>query len=142
MEPAQRHSPLQFILGVLAYLLPTFPLGYVWHLVLFDAQYKSLELYRDEVIIPMGVAAMLTQGIVYSWIYPRLCSDVRAAWFKGAVRFFIPFFLLGWSFATLPVAAKYRMTSVPLFMALESAFTFIQFVVVSPLIALVYSRSK
>ena len=25
----------RFLLGALAYILPTFPLGYVWHLVVF-----------------------------------------------------------------------------------------------------------
>jgi len=38
----------------------------------------------------------------------------------------------------LPVAAKYQMTSVMDFMKLESAFTIVQFAIVSPLIALAY----
>lgn len=43
-----------------------------------------------------------------------------------------------WSFAILPVAAKYQMSSVTEFLKLESAFTVLQFVIVSPLIALAY----
>jgi hypothetical protein len=46
--------------------------------------------------------------------------------------------LLAWSFTTLPVAAKYKMTSVGSFLVLESAFTAVQFIVVSPLIALAW----
>lgn len=38
----------------------------------------------------------------------------------------------------LPVAAKYRTTSVQDFMVLETAFTVLQFAVVSPLIALAH----
>jgi hypothetical protein len=41
----------------------------------------------------------------------------------------------------LAVAAKYRMTSVLDFVALESAFTFLQVLVVSPGVALVYRRA-
>ena len=39
------------------------------------------------------------------------------------------------AFTTLPVAAKYRMTSVRSFLLLESAFTVVQFIIVAPLIA-------
>ncbi|HQR22420.1 MAG TPA: hypothetical protein PKV98_16250, partial [Burkholderiaceae bacterium] len=46
--------------------------------------------------------------------------------------------VMAWSFAVLPVAAKYRMTSVQDFMVLETAFTVLQFAVVSPLIALAH----
>jgi hypothetical protein len=38
----------------------------------------------------------------------------------------------------LPVAAKYRMASVPDFLVLETAFTALQFLIVSPLIAFVH----
>jgi hypothetical protein len=43
-----------------------------------------------------------------------------------------------WSFTTLPVAAKYQMSSVQDFLMLETAFTVVQFAIVSPLIALAY----
>jgi hypothetical protein len=46
--------------------------------------------------------------------------------------------VLAWTFTTLPVAAKYRMTSVSFFLLLESAFTVVQFLVVSPLVALAW----
>jgi hypothetical protein len=46
--------------------------------------------------------------------------------------------LLSWSFTTLAVAAKNVMTSVPIYLALETGFTLLQFVVVGPLIALAH----
>jgi hypothetical protein len=49
-----------------------------------------------------------------------------------------PSALLAWSFVVLPVAAKYRMTSVQDFIVLETCFTALQFAVVSPLIALAH----
>lgn len=119
-----------------AYLIPTFPLGYVWHLVTFHEQYDRLQVYRDDIIIPLGLASMLVQAFVFAWLYPRMCSTRRADWRAGAVRFFLVAGALAWSFTTLPVAAKYRMTSVAHFMVLETAFTLVQFAVISPLIAL------
>jgi len=34
-------TTLRFGLGVLAYLVPTFALGFVWHLVLFQHSYEA-----------------------------------------------------------------------------------------------------
>jgi hypothetical protein len=46
--------------------------------------------------------------------------------------------MLAWSFTTLPVAAKYQMSSVADFLKLETAFTVLQFAIVAPLIAWAY----
>lgn len=125
-------------LGVAAYMLPTFPLGYVWHLKTFKAHYDRLELYRSEVVIPLGVTSMLVQGLVFAWLYPALFDTSGGAWIGSAARFALVFGVLAWSFTTLPVAAKYRMASVRGFLILETAFTVAQFAIVSPLIALAF----
>lgn len=125
-------------LSVVAYLLPTFPLGYVWHLVAFKEAYEQLDLYRNEVIIPLGLSSMFVQAIIFGWAYPKLFSTRHEDWMRSALRFAAIFSLLAWSFTTLPVAAKYRMSSVPDFLALETAFTAVQFALVSPFIALAY----
>lgn len=125
-------------LAVAAYLVPTFILGYLWHLVAFRKQYEGLGLYRAQVIIPFGVASMLVQALVFGWLYPRAFNTAPDAWVASAVQFGLVFGLLSWSFTTLPVAAKYRMSSIRSFLLLESAFTVAQFSVVAPLIALAW----
>jgi hypothetical protein len=127
----------RFLLAALAYVVPTFPLGYFWHLTLFADQYHELAMYREQVIIPMGLASMLTQAVLFAWAYPRLFGGL-ADWKRGALAFGLFFGFLAWSLAVLPVAAKYRMTSVADFVVLESAFTFLQYLVVSPCVALAY----
>ena len=127
--------------GALAYLVPTFPLGYAWHLVTFHAPYEQLKMYRAEVIIPMGLASMAIQSVFFAWAYPRLFSTARGEWVASALRAWMVFGVLAWSFTTLPVAAKYQMTSVPLFLALETGFTIVQFAAVAPLLALAMRRS-
>lgn len=131
-----------FWLAVLAYLLPTFPLGYFWHLVTFADQYHRLQMYRDDVLIPLGLASMSIQALFFAWVYPRLFSTGSSRWQRGAITFGASFGLLAWSFAVLPVAAKYRMASVQDFVALETAFTALQFLIVSPLIALAYRSAR
>jgi len=128
----------QFWLAALAYLLPTFPLGYAWHLVTFHEAYERLALYRAEVIIPFGLASMIIQALFIAWAYPKLFSTRREDWPASAGKFALVFGTLAWSFTTLPVAAKYDMASVSDFLKLESAFTAVQFVVIAPLVALAY----
>jgi hypothetical protein len=132
----------QFWMAALAYLLPTFPLGYIWHLVTFHEAYERLALYRAEVIIPLGLASMVIQALFVAWAYPKLFSTRRADWLASAGKFALVFGTLAWSFTTLPVAAKYDMTSTSDFLKLETAFTVMQFVVIAPLVALAYRGAQ
>ena len=131
-----------FWLAALAELVPTFPLGYFWHLVTFADRYHRLEMYRTEVIIPLGLASMVIQALVFAWAYPRLFPPARTPWPRGALGFGCIFGTLAWSFVVLPVAAKYRMASVADFLVLETYFTALQFAVVSPLIALAWRHHQ
>jgi hypothetical protein len=61
-DVARPASARSFWLGFAAYLLPTFPIAFVWHLVLFEQRYHALQIYRDEPIIAFGLASMVIQG--------------------------------------------------------------------------------
>jgi hypothetical protein len=128
-----------FWLGVVAYIVPSFVIAYPWHLMVFAATYKELGIFRDEVIVPFGLLSMLIQGAAFSFVYPRIFADRRAV-LRNGFAYGLAIGLLSWSFTTLAVAAKNVMTSVPLYLALETGFTLLQFVVVGPLIALAHRR--
>jgi hypothetical protein len=123
-----------FVLTLLAYLVPTFILGYVWHLVLFTTYYHDLGIYRPDVIIPFGFLSMLVQGAVFAAAYPRFVDEPRRL--AAGMRFAGLAALLSWSFTTLAVAAKHPMTSVSGFVLIETLFTAVQFTLVGPLLAL------
>jgi hypothetical protein len=125
-------------LAVAAYLLPTFPLGYLWHLKAFKPTYDRLEVYRPTMIIPFGVVAMLVQALIYAWLYPHLFSTARTDWAVSSVCFGGLFGALAWTLVVLPAAAKYRMTSVSQFLRIETAFTLLHYAIVAPLIALAW----
>jgi hypothetical protein len=123
-----------FWLAFAAYVLPTFPLGYFWHLKTFAPIYDSLEMFRPNPVIPMGLSSMILQGLFIAWAYPQLFPP---GW-SGAFKFFITFGLFAWSFAVLPVAAKYRMRDMMTFVRLETAFTAVQFAVTAVLLGLIF----
>ncbi len=129
-----------FWLGVVAYLLPSFPIGYAWHLVVFAEQYRGLAIYRDDVIIPLGLASMVVQAVAFSWIYPLVFPGRRDSVIRNGLLYGLGMAVLSWSFTTLAVAAKNVMASVPTYLMLETGFTLVQFAIVGPLIALAHRR--
>ena len=74
------------------------------------------------------------QGGVFAWAYPRLMKDPGSV--TTGLAFAAGAALLSWTFTTLAVAAKHPMTSIGGFMAIETAFTIVQFALVGPLCAL------
>jgi hypothetical protein len=144
MASDTRHpvSVRNFWYGVAAYLVPTFPIAFVWHLILFEQSYHALGVYRPDPIIPFGLASMMIQGAAFSWIFPRVFPNHGGSLMKNGLLFGLGAGLLSWSFTTLAVAAKHPMTSISDYLLLETAFTFLQFVVVGPLTALAYRTSR
>jgi hypothetical protein len=128
----------RYTLGVLGYMVPTFALGFVWHLVLFKDYYESLAIYRTDIIIPLGFASMLVQSVLFAWIYARMFTTASSSTALLVVKYAILGALLSWSFTTLAVGAKNIMSSVPRFTAIETAFTVVQWLMVAPLTVLAF----
>jgi hypothetical protein len=128
----------RFWFGAAAYLLPTFPIAFVWHLVLFEPAYHTLQIYRADPIIPFGLASMMIQAVTFSWAFPKIFPGQRRSVVRDGLLYGMAIGLLSWSFTTLAVAAKHPMTSTSDFLLLETAFTAVQFAIVGPLIALAH----
>jgi len=126
------------IFAVLAYMLPTFPLGFFWHLTIFADYYKSLHVYREDIVIPFGIVSMLIQRVIWAIIYERLFSGESIV--KGAIKFALLACPLAWTFMVLAVSAKHMMSSVSGFLLIETAFILLQYTIVSPLIAIIYTK--
>ena len=65
----------RYLFAVLAYLVPTFALGFVWHLVLFQSYYEALAIYRRDIIVPFGFLSMLIQAAIFAWLYEKAFAD-------------------------------------------------------------------
>lgn len=128
------------VLAILAYMLPTFPLGFLWHLTIFADYYRSLDVYREDIIVPFGIISMFVQGVIWSVVYERLFAGESIL--RGALKFALLACPLAWSFMVLAVSAKHQMSSVSGFLMIETAFILVHYAIVSPLIAAVYARKS
>jgi len=126
----------EVIIAALAYILPTFPLGYVWHLTIFKDNYRSLQIYRERIVPPLGLASMIIQGIAFGVIYVGMIQPMPVGWLVKAGTYAALGGFLSWSFTTVAAAAKSPMTSVGRFVGIETAFTAIQWIIVGVITAL------
>lgn len=130
------------IFAVLAYLVPTFALGFVWHLVLFQSYYDALGVYRRDIIIPFGFLSMLIQAAIFAWVYEKAFASAGGALLARALRYGLVGAVLSWSFTTLAVTAKNVMASVPDYLLIETAFTIVQWALVAPLTVMASLQSS
>jgi hypothetical protein len=126
----------RYVVSVLAYLVPTFTLGYVWHLVLFQSYYEALAIYRQDVIIPFGFLSILIQAAIFAWMYGKAFVGTGGSVLLRTLRYGGVCAALSWSFTTLAVSAKNVMASVPDYLLIETAFTIAQWTLVAPLTVL------
>jgi len=129
----------RYVFGVLAYLVPTFALGFVWHLVLFESYYDAMAIYRPDIIIPFGFLSMVIQAVVFARVYEKTIAVTTGSAFSRAFRYGLGGAVLSWSFTTLAVAAKNVMASVPNYLLIETGFTIVQWALVAPLTVAAFS---
>src|SRR5262245_37860520 len=87
----------RYLFAILAYLVPTFALGFVWHLVLFESYYDALAIYRRDIIIPFGFLSMLIQAAIFAWVYEKVFADAREPLVSRALRYGLGGAVLSWS---------------------------------------------
>jgi len=109
---------------LLSYLIVSFILGAVWHMVLFPGYYKKLAIYSriEQPRFVFGLSSMVLQGIVLAYVYPLIASP----WVFGA-----GLFLLLESFAVFAEAGKQNTTSLSGFVLIQTAFSAIQTLLVA-----------
>ena len=133
-------NPKKIILGTLGYAAITFPLAYIWHLVLFKATYDQLGyISREEPIIAFGFASIVLQGILLSIIYPLLCGNMP--FLKGAATFTLLMGIYHWSMHVLAAAAKQNIGPLPTWFGIESVYLAIQFTLGGLLMATIYRNA-
>ena len=138
MTNVQSILPSSVAIGSFGYLLITFPLAYVWHLVLFKETYENLGYFtRDEPVIAFGFGAILLQGILLSVVFPCIRRGNSVA--SDVIRFVAIMGSYHWTMHVLAAAAKHDIAPLSNWFALES-FYLLQFVAGGVLLAIVYRK--
>ena len=114
----------------LAYVVVSFILGAVWHVVIFKEYYKKLAIYSniEKPRFTFGLSAMLLQGAIFAYLYPLVGNQ----WMFG-----IGLFLLLVSFMVFAEAGKQKTTSLIGFVCIQTAFAAVQAILVTFLFGLV-----
>ena len=109
-----------------AYFVITMTWAYPWHVVWFHELYQSWgAMTRTHPIMPLGIAAILIQGVVIGYLYPFF--------FKGGnpiiqgVKFNLIIGLMTYTAMGFATAAKIQIDPVPLFLIYHTVFQLIQF---------------
>ena len=124
------------LLGGLAYLVVTFPLAVIWHVVLFESTYIELGYFTGEPSFLLGFLAILLQGLLLSagfgWVRFEGTSTVRGLKFAPVTGLFF------WTSHVLAYAAKNPLSAQPLFFLMETPYLGLQFGIYGLLIGRIY----
>lgn len=126
------------LLGTLFYVLVTFPIAIIWHLVLFEQTYLSFGYFQGEPNIPLGFITILIQGIILSALYPyvRFTGEgvVRGLKYSLAIGAFF------WTSHVLAFIAKQSVSNPVMFALMETFYLLLQFGIFGVLIGFVYKN--
>ncbi len=128
----------KFWLTVLSYLAISMALGMSWHFFFFKETYDVLGIYnRAEPIIPLGMLSMLVQGMILAYLFPKFYRGNRP--FYDGMIFSLTMGLFLFSVSTLSNAAKIQVSSMPIWLLVQTGFHLIQFLLVGLVLGKIYS---
>ena len=122
----------KFWLSVAGYFLATMAVAYPWHILLFHDQYMAMGAFtRGEPIMPLGMAAVIVQGIVFAYFYPLfLAHKGGGSSLKRGIQFSLLMGLTVYTVMVFATAAKFKIEPLSQFLFYGTAFQLLQFVVV------------
>ena len=129
----------KFVLAAIAYVVVTFVIAAGWHLVLFKDLYDQLGIFtRKEPLIPLGLASIIMQALVLSYLYP-MCSKGGSP-LKDGLKFGLLIGVLMASIAVFAEAGKQNVSSLATWLIFESVYYVLQFGFVGVVMALIYGK--
>ncbi len=126
------------LLSVFAFIVVSFAVQGINHFVVNKSYYEMIDFARAEPVIPLGILAMVIQGLVLSFAMTRIVStgSVRRNGFLVSLSFGL--FLA--SYIALAEPAKYAAPSIPSWFLTEGLVSTIQFVLVGFVLGFVHEK--
>ena len=129
------------LLFLLAYFVITMAWAYPWHVVWFHDAYVEMGAFtRSEPVMPLGIAAILIQGVVFGYLYP-FCYRGGQPILEG-IRFNLIAGLLVYTAMGFATAAKIEIEPIGRFLAYHTIFQLIQFTLTGVALGAIYGRME
>ena len=129
----------KILLATLSYFVITMATAYPWHLIWFHETYLAMgAVTRAEVIMPLGMMAVISQGFVIAVIYGR--------WYRSGhpivegIKFSLFAGLLVYTTQGFATAAKFDINPVSTYLAYHTAFQLIQFTLAGIALGAIFGR--
>ena len=131
----------KYIVGAFASTMIGFVTAFIWHLVLFQKLYTQLGVIgRTPPNVPLGFIATIALSLALSYLYPKLIFKENNNPVLNGIRFGVTIAILNIIFWVLKFAATQPLSSIPMFMAIESAFELIQLTLIGIALGFVYRK--
>lgn len=118
-------SPGRMAVTVIAYALTTFAVQGTSHFALNADHFAAIPIMRAEPMIPLGIASMVIQGLIFAWLYPVYANGAstirRGIGFSSLIGGFLA------SYIVLGEVGKYAIPSVSSWILVEAGAAFAQF---------------
>lgn len=129
----------KILLATAAYFVISMLVAYPWHVIFFKDQYEAWGAFtRAQPIMALGMSAILIQGLVFSWLYPKCYGGGNPIW--EGVRFNLIVGLLVYTAMGFATAAKIQIEPISSFLIFHTIFQIIQFSLTGAAIGLIYGR--
>ncbi|MEL6106441.1 MAG: hypothetical protein AAFU85_10405 [Planctomycetota bacterium] len=129
-------------LFLVAYFVLTMSWAYPWHMVFFHEQYVEWGAFqREEPIMVLGIAAILVQGAVIGYLYPRYNHGAGNPIARG-VRFNLIVGLMTYTAMGFATAAKFQIDPIAPFLLAHTVFQLIQFTLTGTALGWIYGSEK
>ena len=133
-------SPLTVVLTVTAYVLTTFGVQGTSHFVINASHYANIPIMRTEPLVPMGLASMVVQGLIFAWLFPTF--NRGGPTIRNGVVFSCTLGGFLASYIVLGEAGKYAIPSIGSWIAVEGSAALVQYVVFGLVLGLLHRRSN
>lgn len=131
----KRNSVLFF-----SYVIVTFILAYIWHLVIFGSAYGELGIasLRPEPIFQFGLLAIIIHAAVFTYFFARFFQP--AANLSEALKISLGLGAAITAYAAFTVTAKFEIEPASLYVWLELVFGIIHYTVIGLLYYFITKR--
>lgn len=131
-----------FLLSTVSYVIITMIIAYSWNVILFQDLYEALGANtRPEPNIPLGLTAIILQGLVISYIYPFFYQAGPHPIVQG-IKFNLMMGAMIFSVLGFGLAAKYNIHPITPFLWYTLFFQIFQSVFTGIALGKIYGRME